>query len=355
LKSANLKLVLTAIGISIVTLVSCAQEKNSTSNLKFTVSPCFSCGLGLDNIGLQGHEQLVRFAKPKANSNLEKQRISFRFDISMDDSEKSQTIAGLQSKDPLVIGNYATDRPDSTTVISMRNFVKVFLGLEGELDWHNDGRIQFFHFLRNFDSQGIPTSAKSACSRSVSYISEYAPLYAAGYSQSLRANDLRGKNANLAGLGHLTHVIQDAFSKAHVKRDVANPRKILDVCTYGIENPSACFHGLRAHDDVAGINADIPWKEGFSLISSAGKTDRSDLKPEAELATRATESFLTAAGILIDFYDASLNDPFGDANFMLYSSTILSTFFLGEKAPLGDHTRLGPEGTGFFRCDEISK
>lgn len=215
----------------------------------------------------RGHEDITRLAVDKANDALQGligQRPYPKI---------AKGVAGMDTGNMMVRGNYESDF-DSPKM-------RAFHGMAGDVDWHNDGRIQHIHSLRDFEGKNV-LSLRRACESIRSTILQAARRGIASY----QAGDVEDGRY---WLGHATHTIQDSFSPVHTKRSGPGRKEIKEICVYGIEASGICKHAdIDLHDRV--------WKSSFECEWNPNKRDMSCLKSEAQDAVYATEAFLVNAG-----------------------------------------------------------
>lgn len=214
----------------------------------------------------RGHEDITRLAVDEANDALQGligQRPYPKI---------AKGVAGADTGNMMVLGNYESDFDTPR----MRDFHQV-----GKVDWHNDGRIQHIHSLRDF-SGTEPLALRPACEAIRSNIIQAARLGIERY----QAGDVE---TGRYWLGHATHVIQDSFSVAHAQRDENDPKHIKDICVYGFKVDNVCQHASVDLDDRV-------WLATGRCAWDPTKRDRKCLKKQAQDAVTATAAFLINAG-----------------------------------------------------------
>ncbi len=215
----------------------------------------------------RGHEDLTRIAVDRANNTLQN-LLGYKPYPSI-----AKGVAGLDTGHPMVKGNYETDFP--TTKMYQ------FHGMPSSVDWHNDGRLQHLHSLRDYPDR-TPLGLRASCLAVRSSIVRAAHKAMGAFGEGDR-------DSGLYWLGHATHIIQDSFSPAHTPRTGEGRRVITDLCVYGLEWPGICKHetvDLRDH----------VWRSTFACQFDPNNRNHACLKSEAQDAVHATTAFLINAG-----------------------------------------------------------
>ncbi|WP_141732175.1 hypothetical protein [Oligoflexus tunisiensis] len=215
----------------------------------------------------RGHEDITRLAVDRANDALQGQ-IGYRPYPSI-----AKGVAGIDTGNAMVRGNFETDFPSRR--------MKEFHKMPDNVDWHNDGRIQHIHSLRDF-AGGQPLGLRDSCVAIRTNILDAARQAIASY-QAGHTED------GQYWLGHAAHVIQDSFSPAHSERHGAGRQLIGNICVYGIDVPGLCKH------DSVDVRDRI-WRSKFSCQMDPNNRGYSCLKDEAQDAVNATAAFLVNAG-----------------------------------------------------------
>ncbi len=205
-------------------------------------------GFNISEGRTSGHEEITRQALNKTKELLKKNES--KVDIArgganlLKDLEFSKRgLIGALAKNPIIKGVYCSDFPDNEECpFSLAQF---WFSTK-DVDWHTGKRSQSLHFLRNYDDKNGLVSKRQACFDARERIT-VATLTAA----------LEWEKGNVSQalflIGHASHIIQDSFSHAHVKREFMPGKfNIKDVCYYGDEKRSdllvlgkdhiACFH-----------------------------------------------------------------------------------------------------------------
>jgi hypothetical protein len=245
----------------------------------------------------RGHEDITRMGVDLANTELE---------LELGQRPFPNVLFGLNAVDtdnPLVLGNYQSDFPTG----KMRDFYNA-----QSADWHNDGGLQQIHSLRGSEN-GVYRNNYYSCE------AQKRTIRTASYKalEAFRSGD---RNEGLYWIGHATHVIQDSFSAAHVKRE---GRRIVEFCSYGKEFAGTCYHlSVDARDYV--------WHQGLgSCTLDPNRRDADCLHDEAKWAVEATQGYLRIMGRLMNSpteLDPQLNEYFSNSSFA---------------------------GQGYFRCEDI--
>ncbi len=215
----------------------------------------------------RGHEDLTRMGVDRANAVLAGE-IGLRPFPGI-----AKGVAGVDSENPLVKGNYESDFP------SQRMFD--FYQLPSDVDWHHHDSIQHVHSLRD-RVDGNYVGSREACERVRAAIS--AASHEAAEKFALGLND-----EGLYWLGHATHILQDSFSPAHTERNGEGLRSISSFCTYGQEVAGICYHHTTDLRDRV-------WRDTLACSLDANNRGYSCLVPEAQRAVEASGGYLRAVG-----------------------------------------------------------
>ncbi len=294
-----------------------------------------------------GHEEITRQALNNISKKIkEADTANPLFDLSdlnFDLAPEAKGLFGYKSKNMVIHGNFASDFPKQTNVMSLPDF------------WNNSGfadfenpKSQVIHFLKNYKNSTTLASARATCleaRENIKYIT----------GEAIRAWDSGDKTKSLFLIGHATHTIQDSFSRAHTQRDGAdNNYNLRNVCFYGVEMQKKmdftrmgpkdlCYHSSPDSRDAIWNSSPDQYKKTLSSWSSekSSQCDKNNAYPqtdeqktscmsdEARLARVATEKYLLlvfnqispqnfikrATGDLIASLDTNLFDgPVGDAD-----------------------------------------
>lgn len=222
---------------------------------------------------------------------------------------EARGILGHKSKNMVIHGNFASDFPKQTKVLSLKNF----WGNKDISSFENkDGQV--LHFLRNYKDDLTLMSAFDTCIKArenIKYIT----------SQALKAWQNQEPNKALFLIGHAVHTIQDSFSAAHVIRDEeARNYNLKNICFFGMQMAEKqgihtrqgrkldlCYHKSPDSKDAIWNLKRSQYKQALSnwgnteMVSECDKNEnypeteeakQSCLKSEARLAKLATEKYL---------------------------------------------------------------
>ena len=232
----------------------------------------------------RGHEDLTRLGVDRANDALES-RLGYRPYPSV-----AKGVAGVDTGNFMVKGNYESDFPS--------NKMYEFHDVSSSVDWHNDGRLQHIHSLRDYPD-GTPLGLRLACESTRRNIIRAA-------QQALESFQAGQTEDGRYWLGHATHVIQDSFSHAHASRAGDGRHTIVDLCVYGTDAPGICKHeAVDMRDRI--------WKTSLACQTDPNNRGLSCMKSEAQDAVSATAAFLVNAGEAIftgGVLDTSLQEYF---------------------------------------------
>ncbi|MFZ3229108.1 MAG: hypothetical protein WA160_02800 [Pseudobdellovibrio sp.] len=307
-----------------------------------------------------GHEEISR----QAINNTIKRFQSYGLDsltslpdFSADLIATPRGLFGSNSKNMIIHGNFASDFPNQTKVLSLAAFWKIPTLSNFE---NPNGQVQ--HFLRNYKNSTTLVSANATCleaRENIKHVTEVAMNF-------WEAGD---KTKALFLFGHVTHTIQDSFSAAHTIRESAqNNYNLKNICFYGnvmgknIEHNPRMQNEICFHDDSA--NSDIIWNLNATDQKTAEKEwadeksiqcDRSTnypqteeqkqncLKHEARLARVATEKFLYIVLAHINSFTKKTTKEFVDS--------LETRLFDG---PVGDPELDKKMPSGIMRCEGLS-
>lgn len=310
-------------------LSACGSEQPDASSPEFQVGAGgIACG-NLDPacvLGNVGHETLTLMGIRRANALLSAAGHGAVFPAQGQVGE-----SGAVSNNPIVRGNYATDKPTLVDEFDIRDFQSIIFHVDPAQDWHEGGQRQVFHSLRNYaldtktlkiegsESYAID-SAKQACQALSKLLHETSRT-----ALSMRTGSLpRWDYLNI--IGSATHTIQDSYSQAHTQRN--DRGDLTDICKFGDnEVAGVCFHEVS--EAVVGHDR-IFERRGLSMVAV--------LKQEAESAINATAAYLIHLGRVITS-NADLSTEIDD--FLAGSQKLRS---------LPEYQLLGAHGT--FTCDQ---
>ncbi len=216
-----------------------------TSSFQLEILPGFSFSEGRTS----GHEEITRQAIVrtkellKANdSKVDIARGGVKLLHDLDFSKRG--LIGALAKNPIVKGVYCSDFPETEQCTF--SLSKFWFKDQPDVDWHTGINTQSLHFLRNYKEKGGLVSPRLACYQAREKILVASMTAAREWQVGHIENAL-------FLIGHASHIIQDSFSHAHVRRDnVMTGFKIKDICYYGDDKQQelsfikkelmACFH-----------------------------------------------------------------------------------------------------------------
>lgn len=257
-----------------------------------------------------GHEEITRQALNNISKKIkEVDKSNTIFDLkelNFDLAPEAKGLFGYKAKNLVINGNFATDFPKQTSVLSLEDFWKI-----KNFDAFENPKTQSLHFLKNYKTNLSLESAKTTCEQARSAIK-----YVTG--EALKAWDAGDKTKALFLIGHATHTIQDSFSPAHTQRDGAdNNYNLKNVCYFGTEMQKhmdtsrmgpkdLCYHNAPDSRDAVWNISGEQYKAALSNWSKekASQCDKgagypqtdeektSCLSSDARLARVATEKYL---------------------------------------------------------------
>ena len=227
-------------------------------------------------------------------------------DLSFDLAPEAKGLFGYKSKNMIIHGNFATDFPKQTTVLSLAKFWN-----NNSLSDFENPESQVLHFLKNHKNKVTLASARATCLTARENIKHIT-------TEALKAWERNEKSQALFLLGHATHTIQDSFSPAHTVRAGAdNNYNLKNICFYGTvmsknmdmsrRGPKdLCFHSAPDSKDAIWNSSPDLYKKTLSNWSSEQsiQCDKQNSYPEtdeqksacmndeARLARVATEKYL---------------------------------------------------------------
>lgn len=278
------------------------------------------CGLDIVCIaGKSGHEVLTRRAMHVANSVLDDGGPQSQFSVVASDEE----VSGAFSQEPLVRGNYATDKEEPIPEFPLRQWAEATMGIPQSEPWSGSGLRQRFHALRGYSEDSsdpalLFTNQKS-CEDLWDVIEK---LSQKAVSCSSEASQCQAE----LYMGSALHAIQDSFSTEHVQRN--EDLAIANFCKFGSHKVVGVCHHSRLGALVGG---DFIWQ---GLVGSK----RHQLKPDAANAVMTSAAYLVhMKRVLVQ--GATLEDELAD-------------FRQGSpKLRVATGDRLG--ATGSFTCNAI--
>jgi hypothetical protein len=260
-----------------------------------------------------GHEEITRQAlnntakrlmQPEGTSNIFTLE-TLQFNV----KPEARGILGHKSKNMVIHGNFATDFPKQTKVLSLKEFWKI-----KDINDFESRDNQVLHFLRNYKDSVTLMSAHETCVRArenIKYVT----------AEALKAWQNQEPNKALFLIGHAVHAIQDSFSPAHAQRDdEAHNYNLKNVCFYGMKMAEKlgihsrqgrkldlCYHSSPDSKDAIWNLKRSQYKQALSNWGHSEKVTECDknekypeseeakqscLKSEARLAKLATEKYL---------------------------------------------------------------
>lgn len=244
----------------------------------------------------------------------------------------------------IIKGNVASDWPSTFPALSLFDIWGLHYSLpfedKSDSEWQNEPKINALHFLRPIDKNGQIVSAFATCQNSRKIIFDITKM-------ALESAYKGDRNRSLGLIGHATHIIQDAFSKAHVVRD--NNKDLTDICTYGSKYKRAniCYHSTLLHGHEAGggsvLSEDRIWKE------SEENGEYKYLKDEANLAVWATSRYFLIVG---RYLNNALKQRLPVSKQAVEVKSSMSEIGLKLNTYFDAKTS---KGTGLFSCSKLSK
>jgi len=260
-----------------------------------------------------GHEEITRQALNNTARRLHQSEagpsIFTQETLQFNVKPEPRGILGHKSKNIVIHGNFATDFPKQTKVLSLKEFWQI-----KDIDDFESRDNQILHFLRNYKDGVTLTSAHETCMRARENIKRVT-------SEALKAWQNQQPNKALFLIGHAVHAIQDSFSPAHTQRDdEAHNYNLKNVCFYGMKMAEKlgvntrqgrkldlCYHSSPDSKDAIWNLKRSQYKQALSNWGNAEKVSECDknenypeseeakqscLKSEARLAKLATEKYL---------------------------------------------------------------
>lgn len=312
----------------------------STTSQAWFVALNVPPGSGAQVHAMRGHEELVYLAVEMANQKLQEANMVYENGQPFYPLPQSQEF-GSTATNMLVLGNFAVDDPDHVNarmqdeVMDVRKAYTERLQIPRDSNWHNHGSLQTLHFLRAFIGN-TPAPAKNSCDvakGNIDFASNRAVAnWVIGHDPSRsEADRKKSRDRALFWIGVATHIIQDSFSPVHTRREATPEAKMLDLCAYNRPGlpASICKHAeIDAADDVFVFTSPLapPGPAGTRL---------SALKPEAQMAVKATSEYLQRMAMSLDIGRSPID------GFLAISTTSLRVleFFMGDHG-----------GTNRFTC-----
>jgi hypothetical protein len=315
------------------------------------------------NSTYSGHEEITRQALNNIALKIKESDTSNDIfslsDLSYDLQPEPKGLFGYKSRNMVIHGNFSSDFPGQTKVMSLSEFWKNpgFGGFENP-----DNQVN--HFLRNYKNEYTLASAYETCVLARDKI-KFIILKALEF---WNAGD---KTKSLFLIGHATHTLQDSFSTAHtVRAGEGENYNLKNVCYFGTKiakqmttreaKQELCYHGTPDSRDAIWNTNPQRYQEALKNWSSekAIQCDKSMNYPtteeskdacmssEARLARAATEKFLFL--VFNQLKPENLTRKSSES----FLATLDSNLFDG---PVGDHDLDKKMNNGILRCDGLSK
>lgn len=257
-----------------------------------------------------GHEEITRQAlnniSKKIKETGDRNNIFNLADLNYDLLPEPRGLFGYKSQNMIIHGNFTSDFPEQTTIMSLAKFWQI-----PNIAVFENPDAQVIHFLRNYKGIATVDSAKNTCLTARENIKRVT-------SEALKFWENGDKTRALFLIGHATHTIQDSFSPAHtIRADERQNNNIMNVCYFGgsmrdamraggVSESELCFHEKPdARDAVWNMNPrkyqEVLKNWGKETVSQCDKNDNypeteeaktSCMSNEARLARVATEKFL---------------------------------------------------------------
>lgn len=173
-----------------------------------------------------GHEEITRQALNEISKKIENSDAYSIFqlsDLTFDLSPTAKGLMGYKSKNMIIHGNFASDFPKQTNVMSLADFWQ-----DKRFSQFENPKNQVIHFLRNYKNELTLESAKETCLKARENIKHIT-------QEALKRWEAGNTTEALFLIGHATHTIQDSFSKAHTIREESNNYDLKNICFFGVE------------------------------------------------------------------------------------------------------------------------
>ena len=309
-----------------------------------------------------GHEEITRQALKNISKKIKEidsgSTLFELDDLKFDLAPEAKGLFGYKSKNMVIHGNFSSDFPKQTSVMSLGDFwnIKNFSEFENP-------DTQMLHFLKNYTNSITLASARSTCEQARAAIKKVT-------TEALKSWNSNNKTRALFLLGHATHTIQDSFSRAHTQRaGDENNNDLINICYYGsVMNKKMdhtrrgpkdlCFHSSPDSKDAVWNLSGDQYKKALSNWASeaASQCDKGSdypqtdeqksacLSDEARLARVATEKYLFLVFNQIAPQNL-LNKSTED-----FVAALDSSLFDG---PVGDAELDRKMPNGILRCDSL--
>lgn len=312
-----------------------------------------------------GHEEITRQALNHTIQKFNDAGLVSLFsstEITTDLGPTPNGLFGYKTKNMMIHGNFATDFPNETNVLSVAQFWKI-----SDVSYFDSADAQVLHFLRNRKNPLLLYSAQETCLQARKNIKF-------GTQKAMESWLAGDKAKALFILGMVTHTIQDSFSNAHTQRRAATGNYDLsNVCFYGVDaakkfdygprsNPALCYHEPSSGNDIIwNLNAnqrdkaksewpseEVSQCDKYASYPQTEKQKQSCLNHEARLARLATEKFLFIA---FSHLNIAQTNAAGAKTMREFIDSLDSRLFQG---PTGDALLDAKMPLGIMRCDGLS-
>lgn len=310
-----------------------------------------------------GHEEITRQALNSISKRIKDSDTYSIFqlsDLTFDLSPEPRGLFGYKSKNMVIHGNFASDFPKQTTVLSLAEFWK-----DKRLSQFENPNAQVLHFLRNYKNSLTLASAKETCLLAREKI-KHITLQALNHWESGRTTEA------LFLIGHATHTIQDSFSRAHTVREESGNYNLKNICFFGTDmskkidttfekdpEKQVCYHSAPDSRDAIwnykSKQARLSTREWANELSidcdshenypESEDKKQSCLSHEARLARTATEKYLLL--VFNHLNPAAIVKNKADA----FVNVLDARLFDG---PVGDSDLDQKMANGIIRCDDLS-
>lgn len=236
-----------------------------------------------------GHEEITRQAlnnTAKRLNILDPSNNIFDFsEIQFNLKAEPRGLQGYKAKNLVIAGNFASDFPKQATTLNLAEFWKN----PGFADFENP-KNQIIHFLRNYKSSTVLSSAKDTClgaRQNIKFVTKEAVT---------RFREGK-KSEALFLIGHALHMIQDSFSPAHtIRAKDEDNNDIKQICFYGVAmgkkfdtsqkdgDMKLCYHSSPDSRDAIWNTSSARYKEALKnwKSESATQCDKNQNYPETE-------------------------------------------------------------------------
>lgn len=315
------------------------------------------------NSTYSGHEEITRQALNNLSKKIKdtgaRNNIFNLADLNYDLLPEPFGLFGYKSQNMIIHGNFASDFPDQTSVMSLAKFWQI-----PNIAVFENPDAQVIHFLRNYKGIATVDSAKNTCLTARKNIKRVT-------TEALSFWQNGDKTRALFLIGHATHMIQDSFSPAHtIRADESHNSDVMNICYFGsgmydamragkVSEAVLCFH--QKPDVRDSIWNTDPQKYRDALKNwakeNAMKCNKSENYPQTEkektscmsndarLARNATEKFLFLVFNQID------SEALVKQSIDAFVNQLDSRLFDGS---VGDAELDKKMSKGIMRCDGLS-